>query len=125
MRAASSGAVAALCERVGVDLLVLFGSAADDDAVPRDVDVAVRFRPDTAPDLLDLLEELYALTGYEGFDILDLRRAAPLVRDRALSGGRPLYQAGSGVFGNAQIAAMMERLETEEFRRLELELMGR
>jgi hypothetical protein len=40
-------------------------------------------------------------------------------------GGRPLYQARPGAFANEQIAAIMERLDTDEFRRLELELMAR
>ncbi|WP_420114093.1 hypothetical protein [Pseudactinotalea sp.] len=75
--------------------------------------------------MLALLDRLHDLTRYEGFDVLDLRRAGPLVRDRALSGGRPLYQDRAGGFGNAQIAAMMERLKTEELPRLELELMSR
>lgn len=64
-------------------------------------------------------------TGYEGFDLLDLRRAGPVARDRALSGGRLLYQAAPGIFPNAQIAAMMERLETAAFRRAELDLLSR
>lgn len=115
----------ALCQAEGIELLVLFGSAAHQDADPSDVDLALRFAPGLEGDLLSVLERLYRLTGYEDFDLLDLRRAGPLARDRALSGGRLLHQAAPGLFANAQIAAMMERLETAGFRRAELDLLSR
>ena len=53
------------------------------------------------------------------------RSQGPVARDRALSAGRPLHQAQPGLYENAQIAAMMERLETREFRRMQLELLSR
>lgn len=122
---AAENAVATLCEAEGIELLVLFGSSARQEAEPSDVDLAVRFGPGVAGDLLSVLDRLYAQVGYEDFDLLDLRRAGPIAQDRALSGGRLLYQAAPGLFANAQIAAMMQRLETAEFRRAELELLGR
>jgi len=90
---------------------------------PQDVDVAVRFAENAGGDPLSLRDGLYQLTGYEDFDVLDLRRAGPLARDRALSQGRPLHQAQPGLYGHPQIAAMMDRLETREFRRMQLELL--
>jgi|SRR5699024_1656369 len=122
---AERGELAALCERERIDLFVLFGSAGRGESNPRDIDVAVRFAENTRGDVLSLLDGLYRLTRYEGFDVLDLRRAGPVARDRALSEGRPLYQARPGLYGNAQIAAMMERMETREFRRVQLELLSR
>lgn len=115
----------ALCARSGVRLMVLFGSAAHGDADPADVDVAVAFERGIEARVVSLLDELYRFTGFEDFDILDLDRASPLARERALTGGRLLYQAQSGLFATRQIAAIMERLDTDEMRRVELELMAR
>lgn len=105
--------------------MVLFGSAALEVEAPHDVDVAVMFEHVASGDVLALLDELYGLTHYEGFDVLDLDRAGPVARERALVGGRLLHQAHDGLFANQQIAAMMERMDTEEMRRVELELMAR
>lgn len=117
-----SGELVALCERAGVSLMVLFGSAVDTPEDASDVDLAVSFEADGG-DVLGLLDELYRFTGYEGFDILDLDRAGPVARERALVGCRLLYQAAPGTFANRQIAAIMERLDTDEFRRIDLGLL--
>ena len=113
--------LAKLCELHGIALIVVFGSVLDMEENPADLDLAVRF---TAPgrDQLALLEDLYRITGSEDIDLMVLNDAAPVARERALVGGRPLHQSPSE-FANAQIAAIMERLDTDGFRRLQLELM--
>lgn len=111
------------CSALDVELLVLFGSAAVPDRQPHDVDLAVRFTS-ASGDVLRLLDDLYQLTGFEGYDIMDLRRAGPVARERALVGCVPLYQARPGLFANTQIAAVMERLDTDEMRRVELALLA-
>lgn len=121
----AAGGLEPLCTQLGIQLLVLFGSAARASTDPRDVDVAVRFRKDTAADLLGLLDALHALTGFEGYDVLDLARAGPVARERALVGCRLLYQARAGLFARAQIGAIMQRLDTDEMRRVELALLAR
>lgn len=121
-QAVESGELAALCARAEVELMVLFGSATRTPAAAADVDLAVSFRGGRG-DQLRLLEGLYRLTGYEGFDILDLDRAGVVAREHALVGARVLHQATQGDFAERQIAAIMERMDTEEFRRVELDLM--
>lgn len=125
LEAGVSGDLARLCERQDVELMVLFGSAARDEPDPSDVDLAARFRSGGVADPLALLQDLYQLTTYEGFDLLDLGRAGPVARDRALTGCRLLYEAAPGLYARAQIAAAMERMDTEELRRVELELLAR
>ena len=56
--------------------------------------------------------------------LMILNQAGPVARERALVKGRPLYVRRSGDFANAQIGAIMERLETDWMRRLELEQMA-
>jgi uncharacterized protein YutE (UPF0331/DUF86 family)/predicted nucleotidyltransferase len=109
--------VSSLCERAHVELLVLFGSGAHEESDPADVDLAVAFGRRVRGDLIGLLDELHRLTGFEGFDVLDLDRAGPLARERALVGGRILFEARPGLFANRQIAAIMERLDTDAMGR--------
>lgn len=117
--------LAALCQRRRIALLVLFGSALRPDADPSDIDLALLFRDGAPGDLLSVLDDLYGLTGYEGFDLMDLRHAGPVAREHAFVGGTTLYQAEDGLFARRQSAAIMERIETDRLRRLQLELMSR
>lgn len=123
--AVESGDLSELCGRAGVQLMTIFGSANAPDTDANDVDLAVRFEPESSGDVLALLDRLYRLTEYERFDVLDIGRAGPVARERALVGAQVLYEARPGRFANEQIAAIMERLDTDEMRRVELELMSR
>ena len=103
----------------------MFGSVLSDRDDPQDLDVAVKLgSDDQAHDTLQILDDLYRLTGSERIDLLVLSRAGPLARERALTTGEPLFQRKPGTFANAQIAAIMERLDTDRFRAMELQLMS-
>ncbi len=111
-----------VCERYHVKMLVVFGSVLRAGGVPRDVDIAVEY--DIAdPDVLGFLDELSEIAGTSAIDLMDLGRANPVARERALVGGRVLAQAWLGLFGRAQMAAMMERMDTDWLRRIDLDLM--
>jgi len=100
----------------------VFGSTAQGAEDPRDLDVAVRLEDDAR--LLDVLEALVALTGVERLDVLDLNRAGVVARERALVGSIALYEREPGMFERAAVAAMVERMDTDWLRRLDLELMA-
>lgn len=121
--AAGDGRLDALCERQAVRLLTVFGSAVRPDGAPRDLDVAVGAEPGRAFDLLALVGELTDLTGSDALDVLVLDRAGPVARERALVGCVALYESGPGVYANAQIAAVGERMDTEWLRALDLATM--
>lgn len=110
--------------RENIALLVVFGSALTDAPDPGDVDLAVWFDRGGSSDVLALFNGLYQLTGYEGYDVLDLGHAGPVAKERALVGTEVLYEARPGLFANLQIAAIMERMDTAAFRQLDLELMA-
>ena len=122
--AAASGELRALCRRYGIALLVAFGSAVRPDSTPRDLDLAVRFTS-ADPDLLGLLDELGGLARTSMIDLMNLGSAGPVARERALVNAIPLIEESAGEFANAQIAAMMERMDTAWLRRLDLDLMAR
>lgn len=103
----------------------VFGSTAAGADDPRDLDVAVGFVPGAPADVLGLLEDLVALTGIEAIDLLVLEHAGPVAKERALVGAVPLYQNEPCAYANAQMAAMLERMETAWLRRLDLEAMAK
>lgn len=118
-----SGELAVLCEQQGIALLVVFGSVLAEVDHPSDLDLAVRFHT-KSPDTLGFLDSLSRGMPGDYVDLMVLNDAGPVARERALVGGRPLYEAHPGEFANAQIAAIMERLDTDWLRKLDLELMS-
>jgi predicted nucleotidyltransferase len=122
-RAEASGVLAELAERLGLGLVVAFGSAARGEATARDLDIAVASRSgDLHPTHVVLA--LMDLTGTDDVDLLDLDRAGPVARQHALVPGEPLYEFPPGEFGRQQMRASGERLSTEWMRRLDLALMA-
>jgi predicted nucleotidyltransferase len=122
LRAAGSE-LAEACERYQVDLLVAFGSAVRSGPDPNDLDIAARFAT-AQPDLLGFLDVLSALAETSRIDLMDLGRALPVAKERALVGGDPLHEGAPGAFARAQMAAMTERMDTDWLRRIDLELMA-
>lgn len=118
--------VAAICARHRVVLLTAFGSAVRADATPGDLDLGVLFDHRVGkPAVLPLLDDLAALTGYDSIDPVHLNRAGPVIKERALVGSVVLFEAAAGVWANASIAAMLERMDTDWMRRASLEAMAR
>jgi hypothetical protein len=122
--AASDGVLPAVCERYDVELLVAFGSATVPGRPPNDLDLAVLFG-DGRRDLLGLLDELSIIAGTSRLDLMDVRSAGPVARERALLRAVRLFEANRGTLTRMRMAAMTERMDTEWLRRLDLELMAR
>lgn len=118
----ATGELGGLCTRHAVGLLTVFGSVLVPGRQPNDLDIAVRFDGE-APDVLGFLDELSAVADTSRIDLLDLRRAGPVARERGLL-GEPLFEVAPSTFAREQIAAMMERMDTDWLRELQLELMA-
>ncbi|MGH3312452.1 MAG: hypothetical protein ACRDP3_18015 [Streptomyces sp.] len=124
--AGENGELHSLCRRYGAELVVAFGSAVRTDATPRDLDIAVAFhRHGPQPDVLGFLDALGVLAETTTLDFMDLGRAGPVARERALVNGLPLVELIPGVFAREQMHAITERMDTAWLRRLDLELMAR
>jgi hypothetical protein len=117
-------ALASLCQRHEVLLLTAFGSTVAGATAPGDLDLGVLFVRSAPADLLGLLDGLVALTGYDGFDVVDLGRAGPVIRERAMVGADILYEREPGTWARESTAAMLERMDTDWLRRLSLEAMA-
>jgi predicted nucleotidyltransferase len=122
--AAATGELDALCERHGVRVLTVFGSAARGESMARDLDVGVLTEPGAPFDPVALIADLVELTGVQQIDLAHLNRAGPVLRERALVGAVPLYENAPGRYAAAQTAAIGERIETDPMRRLDLELLS-
>ncbi|OEU86736.1 hypothetical protein DB35_24110 [Streptomyces abyssalis] len=124
--AAADGELDSLCRAFGAELLVAFGSAVRTGSEPQDLDIAVLFRRDgTRPDLLGFLDGLSTLAQSTVIDLMDLGRAGPVARERALVGGITLVELTPGALAREQMHAITERMDTAWLRRLNLELMAR
>lgn len=121
VHAAETGGLDETCSGLGVRLLGVFGSAVRDDASPRDLDVSVSFRDE--PRVLELVDAVTRLTGYDRVDVAVIDRADPVLRAEALV-GVPLYEDEPGAWATAQMAALAERRDTAWMRALELERLA-
>ncbi|WP_199036416.1 nucleotidyltransferase family protein [Glycomyces salinus] len=124
--AAESGRLEALCDRFGLDLVVVFGSTAKGAASPRDLDIAVSTRRGRSRlALLDLYEAFAEVTGPCDIDVMVLNRADPVARREALLGTIPLYEHTPGRYVEVLMAALTEFAETAPMRDLSLRLMAK
>jgi predicted nucleotidyltransferase len=120
---AETGELDALCRRHRIRVLTVFGSAARDDPAARDLDVGVLLEPKTKIDYLPLIRDLELLTEAD-VDVVHLNGAGPVLRERALVGSVVLDESEPGAWASASTAAVLERMDTEWLRRLDLELLA-
>lgn len=121
---ADRGQLDPFCEDLGIRLLVAFGSATDArQPEAGDLDLAVLI--EERGSLVAVVNAFTALLGTDAVDVVDLRRADPVLRHRALVGPiEPLYEHERGLFAEEQIAAMLTYMDTAWLRRLDLETMA-
>lgn len=125
--AVESGDVERLCSRYELDLLVVHGSAVEQDPLrpPADLDLACRHHHGTTPDVIGLINDLIELTGFDGIDLLILNSAGVVATARALGPqSEVLHEAEAGLFTLAQMAALTTEMETRHLRLLDLKLMA-
>ena len=121
----ASGALAELCSDLGIDLLVLFGSAVDDPSTAGDIDLAygwLRGGPNASHlDVVNALGERYG----DRVDVMSLEDAGSVARYEALHGVDVLVELTPGRYANAQMTAFGEYCDTQRFRDRALEALTR
>jgi len=122
--AAESGELDAFCTKHHVRILTVFGSTARGEPTARDLDIGIMTEPGTDFDIFRAAYELMVLADLDDVDVAHLNRGGPLIRERALVGSVLLYERSPGMFATAQMAAVGERMETDRFRRQNLELLA-
>ena len=99
-----------------LELVVLFGSMAKGRQGPRsDVDVAVRCTGDA--DLDRLYVALAPRLRSDRLDLVDVRRASPLLMMEIARSGRVLYEKHPGAFREFQSLASRRYCDTAKLRR--------
>ena len=121
--AADAGELDVLCRRHCIRVLTVFGSAARADPAARDLDVGVLLEPGVPIDYLLLIRDLELLTDAD-VDVVHLNEAAPVLRERALVGSVVLDEGEPGAWASASTAAVLERMDTEWLRRMDLDLLA-
>jgi len=121
--AAAAGDLEALCQRHRVRVLTVFGSAAREDPAARDLDVGVLLEPGVSIDYLPLIRDLERLTDAD-VDVVHLNEASPVLRERALVGSVVLDESQPGAWASASTAAVLERMDTDWLRRMDLDLLA-
>lgn len=103
-----------------VRLAYVFGSVARGQARPRsDADVAVLFATEPSFEAFDrLVAELERATGRR-VDLIDLRRAPPLLVHEVLSSGKLIVCREAGERGAFEARAVLRFLDTAHLRRIQ------
>jgi predicted nucleotidyltransferase len=114
-------AVAAVAEREGIDLVVLFGSAARGRLrAESDLDIAVRFVngwPGFEAEARVAAELHAGLQPPRELDLVLLNRASPLLLIQVATEGIPLYEASPEVWPLFWLYARRRFEDTEKYRR--------
>lgn len=118
----ASGELAQTCRRVGVEIVILFGSAVSSDD-PGDIDLAVGFEENGARDFLAAVNALGVLVPGDHLDVMNLDRADPVAQKAATTGHRVLYETAPAVSAEREIKAFMMYEDTRWLRRLQQEAL--
>jgi uncharacterized protein len=104
-----------LFEDPGLQMALLFGSLASGKAHARsDTDLGFLF--DGLADVLDLTDRVSRLLRRDNIDVVDLRRASPLLRYAAALKGMVLYEREPGVFKRFYSLSYRMYVDTRKLR---------
>lgn len=104
-----------LFQEKGLRLVLLFGSAASGKMHKRsDFDLAFLF--DHPADILELTNKVMRLLRSDRIDVIDLRRASPLLKYSAVKRGIPIYERAHGEFNEFYSLAFRMYADTKKLR---------
>lgn len=99
----------------GTELVLLFGSAVSGTTHKRsDIDLAFLF--DRPADILALTNKVIHLLRTSNVDVVDLRRAPPLLRYVVAKNGRVLYERKEGLFNAFYSLAFRMYVDSRKLR---------
>ncbi len=107
--------LAPLFEDKGLELVLLFGSVAAGKTHARsDIDLA--FLYSVPVDILGLTNKVIRLMKTDAVDVVDLGRAAPLLRFSAAKNCKVIYESSPGVFSEFYSLAFRRYVDTKKLR---------
>jgi predicted nucleotidyltransferase len=107
--------LAPLFKEEALQLVLLFGSQSSGQVHPeRDIDLG--FLYDEAVDLLELTNKVTQLLHKDRVDVIDLRRANPLLCFSAARQGKLLYERCPGLFNSFYSLSFRRYIDTKKLR---------
>jgi len=110
-----AAALRPLMRRPDIQLVVLFGSTVRGDT-HRDSDIDVGILAAEPFDPIDMTNEISGYLGTSRVDVVDLRRASPLLALEALRHGRVLYESNPGYYAAFYSLALRRYVDTAKLR---------
>jgi uncharacterized protein len=107
--------LASLFREEGLQLVLLFGSQGSGRTHPES-DIDLGFLYDAPVDLLDLTNKVTRLLHRDRADVVDLRRANPLLCFSAAREGKPLYERSPGLFNVFCSLSFRRYVDTKKLR---------
>jgi len=99
----------------GLQLVLAFGSVVS-QRVHKHSDIDLAFLFDRPVDILGLTNRVIRLLRTDNVDVVDLKRASPILRFSAAKYGRLLYERLPGVFNEFYSLAFRRYMDTEKLR---------
>jgi predicted nucleotidyltransferase len=122
----SEQAVARLCHKYGIQLLVLFGSQTTGRATDRsDVDIAYLTAPRRRPDFLNVFSDLAPALGYGNLDLAWLNKCGPFLRWNVARDGLLLFGKSEAAWAQFRDHAFKEWQDVRRFSRYRLRSLDR
>lgn len=114
-----------VAREAGYELVVLFGSAADECGGPEPEDLDIALRGPGALDLVDATNRFTRALRTQAVDVVDLRRADPLLMMLVARDGVVLYEGEPGAFARFWSLAARRFADTRKFREAERDRVRR
>ncbi len=99
----------------GLKLVLLFGSAVL-GKVHKQSDIDLAFLFDKPVDILSLTNRVIRLLHADNIDVVDLRRASPLLKFSVVKNGRLLYERQPGMFNEFYSLAFRMYVDSKKLR---------
>lgn len=99
----------------GLRLVLLFGSAVS-GKIHKKSDIDLAFLFDKVVDILTLTNRVIKLLHTDNVDVVDLKRASPLLKFSAVKSGMILYEKEPGMFNEFYSLAFRRYIDTKKLR---------
>lgn len=107
----------------GMRLAILFGSHAS-GKVHRQSDIDLAFLYDRPVDIVALTNRVIRLLHLNNIDVVDLRRASPLMKFSVIKNGTPLYEKEEGMLTDFYSLAFRMYVDAKKLRDAQKETIG-
>ena len=102
-------------EEEGLRLVILFGSAAS-GKTHRGSDIDIAFLFEESVDVLERTNTVLRLLHNDNVDVIDLRRASPLLKFSVVKEGKLLFEKNHGIFNQFCSLAFRMYVDTQKLR---------